>query len=71
MSIVLLARILASFGFKIYEKLENLENLGCHGNGEENQQTFDICVHHSMSVKNEQNFRKIYFFYFQAILEGV
>ena len=38
MSIVWLAQISASFGFEIYKKkLENSENLSCHGNGEENQ----------------------------------
>ena len=44
MSIVWLVQILASFGFGIYKKkkkkMENSENRGCHGNGEENQQFF-------------------------------
>ena len=48
MSIVWSVQVLASFGFEIYKKLENSENLGCHGNGEENQHIFYICVHHSI-----------------------
>ena len=48
MSIVWSVQMLASFGFEIYKKLQNSENHGCHGNGEENQQIFYICVHHSI-----------------------
>ena len=33
---------------KIYKKLENLENLDCLGNVEENQQFLYTCVHHSV-----------------------
>ena len=42
------AQIIRKLCFELYKKLEILENCGCHGNGEENQQIFYICVHHSM-----------------------
>ena len=47
--VVSLAQILASFGFKIiyiyiYIKLENLETLGWHGNGEEIQLFFTFVL---------------------------
>ena len=48
MNIVWSVQILASFGFEIYKKVENSENRGCHGNGEENQQISYIYVHYSI-----------------------
>ena len=45
-----------------------IENRGCHGNGSEKLKNICIFVHLSTEVKNEQNFKKIYFFYFQLIL---
>ena len=45
-----------------------IENRGCHGNGSEKLKKICIFVHLSTQVKNGQNFKKIYFFYFQLIL---
>ena len=47
-----------------------IENRGYHGNGGVDPKNVYIFVHHLTEVKNRQfeSFRKIYFFYFQAIL---
>ena len=45
-----------------------IENRGCHGNGSEKLKKICTFVHLSTEVKNGQNFKKIYFFYFQLIL---
>ena len=42
-----------------------IENRGCHGNGSEKLKKICAFVHLSTEVKNGQNFKKIYFFYFQ------
>ena len=45
-----------------------IENRGCQGNGSEKLKKICTFVHLSTEVKNGQNFKKIYFFYFQLIL---
>ena len=45
-----------------------IENRGCYGNGSEKLKKICIFVHLSTEVKNGQNFKRIYFFYFQLIL---
>ena len=45
-----------------------IENLVCNGNRSEKLKKICIFVHLSTEVKNRQNFKKIYFFYFQMIL---
>ena len=45
-----------------------IENRGCHGYGNEKLRKICIFVHLLTEVKNGQNFKKIYFFYFQLIL---
>ena len=45
-----------------------IENRGCHGNESEKLKKICTFVHLLTEVKNGQNFKKIYFFYFQLIL---
>ena len=68
MSIGWLAQISASFGLKMYlKKMENSENLGCHGNGEENQQFFTLILCLSFSICYKwTKLKKIYFFLFPS-----
>ena len=45
-------------------------NRGCHGNGSEKLKKYMHYFHLSTEVKNGQNFKKIYFFCFQAIMKA-
>ena len=51
--------------------MQKMENRGCHGNGSEKLKKNMHFGHLLTEVKNGQNFKKIYFFYFQAIIEAV
>ena len=44
-----------------------IENCGCHGNESEKMKKICTFVHLLIEVKNWQNFKKIYFFYFSLV----
>ena len=65
MSTVWSVQILASFGLGIYKKLENSDNRGCHGNGEENQHFFTFVFITNYKL-NSAKFQKNLFFLFPS-----